>query len=340
MSLATRLSTIFLLGPTLLASAQAPSTKPAPLTLDITVTNKSGAAIPNLQQSDFTILVNKLPQPILAFHPVDTTKEPLSVILVLDAVNTSYQEIAFERGQLETFLSAADGQLAHPTTIAILTDKGIQVSDGFTRDGRVLRDGLDKQVVALRTITRSSGFYGAQERVSVSLNGLDQLVTHESAIPGRKLILFLSPGWPLLSGAEVDLDGRQQQRVYRQVVQLSGLLRSSRVALYALNPYGASENLERVLYYQSFLDGLRKPSDAALGDLSLQVLAIQSGGLALNSTGLTQLIERCIAENSTYYRIAIAAPTGEHPDDYKSLQVQLSSPALTAHTSTGVYVQP
>jgi VWFA-related protein len=340
MSLAVRLSPI-LLAATLFASAQTPAASTAaPLLLDVTVTNKAGAAVPNLKASDFTVLADKLPTPIVAFHAVDTSREPLSIVIVLDAVNTGYQEVSYERIELSKFLSASEGHLAHPTTLAVLTDKGVQLHNSFTQDGNALRSSLDNYAVSLRTINRSTGFYGASERVDISLNGLSELATQLGKSPGRKLILFLSPGWPLLSGPSVLLSNKQQQDIFAQSLRFATLLHTSRIALYDIDPYGAAENLERVFYYQSFLNGLRKPSDAALGDLSLQVIATQSGGLVLNSTGVSQLLERCIAENSTYYRIAIATPPATHPNDYKSIQVKLADPNLTAHTSTGVYVQP
>jgi VWFA-related protein len=317
-----------------------PAPPPAPLVLDVTVTTKAGVAVPNLKPSNFTVLDDKLPAPILAFHPVDASREPLYVIIVLDAVNTGYQEVSYERIQLAKFLSSTDGHLAYPTSLAILTDKGIELEPNFTQDGNSIRSALENEVVGLRTINRSTGFYGATDRLDISLNGLSELATHITSVPGRKLVLFLSPGWPILSGPDVTLSTKQQQGIFQQSLRFTNLLHTSRITLYAIDPYGAAENLERAFYYQSFLNGLRKPSDAALGNLSLQVLAEQSGGLVLNSTGISQLLDRCIAENSTYYRIAIARPAATHPDDYKPIQIKLSDLNLTARTSSGVYVQP
>jgi VWFA-related protein len=342
MSFALRFTAVFLFTP-LLALSQTPATTPAKssdLILDVTVTNKSGEAVPNLKSSEFTVLTDKTPAPILAFHPVDTSREPLSVVIVLDAVNTGFQEVSYERIQISKFLSASDGRLAHPTTLAVLTDKGIDLHDAFTQNGSSLSASLEQDVIGLRAINRSTGFYGADDRLGISLTGLSALATDLAKVPGRKLVLFVSPGWPILSGPEVLLSNKQQHDIFAQDIRLTNLLRTARIALYDIDPYGAAENLDRVFYYQSFLNGLRKPSDAALGNLSLQVLAAQSGGLVLNSTGIAQLLQRCIAENSTYYRIAIATPPATHPDDYQSIQIKLSDPGLTAETSAGIYLQP
>src|SRR5580698_8381722 len=50
-----------------------PSTSDRQITLDVQVTDKSGAAVRGLQKQDFTLLDDKQPKNILSFHPVDNT---------------------------------------------------------------------------------------------------------------------------------------------------------------------------------------------------------------------------------------------------------------------------
>src|ERR1700710_1321618 len=73
---------------------QAPSTAPAShrIVLDVVVTPQSGRdpkPVSGLRQNDFTLLDNKMPHPITSFRAVGAG-EPISVILLVDAVNTDY----------------------------------------------------------------------------------------------------------------------------------------------------------------------------------------------------------------------------------------------------------
>src|ERR1700727_2889448 len=67
------------------------------ITLDVVVTDKSGKPQAGLQQQNFTLLDNKIPQKIQSFQAVDepATKAvpPVEVVLVIDTVNTSAQTV-------------------------------------------------------------------------------------------------------------------------------------------------------------------------------------------------------------------------------------------------------
>ena len=72
------------------------------------------------------------------------------------------------------------------------------------------------------TINRSQGFWGAADRMTLSLNALRSLTAAEEQTPGRKLVLWVSPGWPLLSGPEIDLDEPEQTSVSQRDCVLDG----------------------------------------------------------------------------------------------------------------------
>jgi hypothetical protein len=59
-------------------------------------------------------------------------------------------------------------------------------------------------------MTRSQGFYGAAERVQIFLRMLENLARYEATQPGRKLLIWLSSGWPSFSGPEVELTAKEQ----------------------------------------------------------------------------------------------------------------------------------
>jgi hypothetical protein len=90
--------------------------------LDVVVTAKSGPLVSGLQQRDFTILDNKVRQTITSFEAVEGPQAPIEVVLVIDAVNIGYREVAEAREGVSRFLKIDGGHLAHPATVAILTD--------------------------------------------------------------------------------------------------------------------------------------------------------------------------------------------------------------------------
>jgi VWFA-related protein len=310
--------------------------------LDVVVTAKSGPPVTDLQQQDFTLLDNNAPQAITSFQVISGRQAPIEVVVVIDAVNTAYQTVAFERSEIGKFLQAEGGHLAYPVALAIFTDKSTEILGGqFSTDGNALNAALNREDVGLRFIQRSSGYYGATERLQLSLQALNQIVDSEIPRPGRKIILWVSPGWPLLSGPNTMLDSKQQQQIFGDIVGISTKLRQARVTLYSISPVGPAESLSRASYYQEFVKGVSKPNQANIGNLGLQVLAVQSGGLALDlSNDLTSSLRQCLSDVAPYYEISFNSPPSERPNEYHRIEIKLAKSALTARTRQGYYAQP
>jgi len=315
------------------------------ITLDVTVTDKSGKPVPDLQEEDFTLLDDKHPQKISSFQAnaanSRTEDPPLQVILLIDAVNTSLRGMGDLRLQVEKFLKQDGGRLSLPTSLVVMTDTS-QGQTAATRDGNVLTQTLDSKQTGVREIGRSGGFYGGEDRVGVSLNTLAMLATKEASQPGRKLLVWLSPGWPLLSGPNVELTTKDEEGIFAEVVRLSTALRDARITLYAVDPLGMEDaGSFQTFYYQSFLGGVTSASKAQNGNLALQVLAVQSGGVVLNSSNDTAgAIANCLADARAFYTLTFGAPRAEHPNEYHSLQVKIGKPKLKVRTRTGYYAQP
>ena len=316
-------------------------TSDKPITIDAVANDKSGDPIPALTQSDFTLLDNKAARPLTGFNARIGKDLPVEVILVIDAVNTRYENVAYERSEIDKFLHANDGVLPYPTSLAIFTDSGTEIQPGFSKDGNAISEQLKQQTISLRTLRRSAGFYGAEDRLNLSLTALRQLVAVEAQHPGRKLIVWISPGWPYLSGPAIQLDGKQQNSIFSQIVGLSTELRQSRITLYSIDPIGPADSGLRTFYYRAFLKGVKKPSQVDLGDLSLQVLATQSGGLAISgNSDVAGALRRCVSDANAFYELTFTPPPAEKPDEYHHLDLLVAKPGLTARTRDGYYLQP
>jgi VWFA-related protein len=316
------------------------------MTLDVVVTDKSGKPISGLQQQDFTLLDNKHPLKIVSFHAVEggvaTPDPPVEVILLVDDVNTGFSKVAFERDQIVRFLRQNGGELARPASTVIFSDSGIIIGDTSSRDGNAVVADFNQKRSGLRAIGRAQGFYGANDRLQLSLHSLQQLVHYEAPRPGRKLVVWISPGWPLLSGPRVMLSSKQQQGIFNSIVAVSHGLRQARITLYAVDPLGTADAAGfRTFAYKGFLKPVRKAGQAQIGDLALQVLAVQSGGLVLNSDNdVAGEIAACVADARTFYVLSFDAPPGDGPNEYHALEIKIDKPGLAARTRSGYYAQP
>jgi VWFA-related protein len=314
------------------------------ITLDVVVTDKSGKPVPGLQQRDFTLLDNKQPQKILSFEAVQggASDPPVEVVLVVDEVNTTFTNVSFERAQIEKFLKHDGGELPRPVSLAVLSDAGMSMGGVTTQEGSALIAELDRNKAGLRTITRSQGFYGAEDQIGLSLRALQQLADFETPRPGRKLVIWISPGWPLLTGPRNELTDKDQRRFFSNIVGLSDSLRQARITLYSVDPLGTQdEGGFRTSYYQEFVKGVKKASQVQTGNVGLQVFATQTGGRVLISNNdLAGEIATSIADANAFYVLTFDGLPGDGPNEYHSLDIKLDKPGLTALTRTGYYAQP
>ncbi len=311
------------------------------LTLDVVVSDRSGKRTPGLQAQDFVVLDNKKPQKIVSFQASGGPHaEPVDIILVVDEVNTSFTNVTYARDEIKKFLLQNGGKLAHPVTLAFFSDNGTQILDEPSGDGNALLASFDQHETALRSIRRSTGFYGAEERFQLSVNMLNSLTAREAQTPGRKLVIWVSPGWPLLSGPNVQLTNKDEKSLFSSIVSASTALRHARMTLYSVDPLGVADS-GRLFYYQEFLKPVSEAKHAQPANLALQVLATQTGGLVLNaSSDIAGQLERCMADADTFYTLTLEMPPAEQPNEYHAIDVKVEPAGLTTRTRRGYYEQP
>ena len=155
------------------------------VTLDVVVEPREGAPVGGLTQADFTLLDSKSPQSLLRFAALPAANAPVEVVLVLDTVNIGYTQVAYARDEMVKFLSANGGRLPLPVTLSVVTDTSTTIQPTPTTDGNALAASLKNDAVGLRELRRSAGFYGAEERLDISLKALRELTAHEAGRPGR-----------------------------------------------------------------------------------------------------------------------------------------------------------
>jgi len=120
------------------------------------------------------------------------------------------------------------------------------------------------------------------------------------------------------------------------------LLELSRVTLYSVDPIGVGDaGTFRTFFYESFVKGLVSYKNAEWGNLTLQVLAVHTGGQVLNSgNDIAGEISQCIDDASAFYVITIPRARGEEPNTLYTIQVKIPDINLKARTIFGYYAQP
>jgi VWFA-related protein len=320
--------------------------------LDVVVTDKSGTAIKGLEEKNFAVRDKGQPAKVVSFHAVDTLSTaasadnlPVKIILFIDELNTSYNRLASERIELERFLQQNGGKLPHPVALYFFSQTGLEKQNDFTTDGNALKSLLDKHVMELRTDQRSQGFYGDQQRFQRSLNALNAIAGSEVNEPGRKIMIWVSPGWPILAGANVTISANDQKALLTSIIAVSTALREARMTVDMIDPLGARDQKDvqqqGVNYYEEFLKPVTDAKSVEAGHLALQVVAVHSGGLVLNvNNDIVGELNRCIADASAYYTLTLDKSSTDKPDVYHAIDVKVDTPKVTARTLRGYYTRP
>jgi VWFA-related protein len=309
------------------------------ISINVVVSDKLGHPVAGLQASDFTLLDNKQPQKLVGFRAIDhetLRTDPVHVVIVVDMINTGFDTVARERQELATFLKEDGGELANPTSIAIFADSGLKVAKGSSQDGNALLEGFNKSQSELRIIGRSAGFYGAADRLQMSLSQLSQLAAYEATQPGRKMVLVISPGWPLLPVAGDESDMKQRNWVFNSVVQFTNGLREANIQLYCLDPFDLGRT--NPFYYEGYRKGVATAKDATYPNLALQVLAEHSGGqVIINGRDISGELKTAVRDASASYELTFDVAPADRQNEYHALQVEVDKPKVTVHTNSGYY---
>jgi VWFA-related protein len=314
--------------------------------LDVLVTDDSGRPVAGLEQKNFALLDNKKTRPLISFRAVDGVlgagqgEPPVQVILLIDVTNTSLRVVGNERYQIEGFLRRNRGKLIHPTSLMVFNEQGVKGQLQPTLDGNLLADELNRAETTVHSIPLTTEF--DSQRLTLSLDALQLISQVTDKRPGRTILIWIGEYWPMLDSSGYRFTRREYQGQFDWVVNTARELREERITLYSIYPIDpATTNEPHVQHYRSFLRAVPSVNQVQPGDLALPVLAIHSGGRALDAPGdLGDQIASCIAEAKSYYTLSFDPVNAKHVDEYHELAVQLDKPRLKARTSTGYYAEP
>jgi VWFA-related protein len=318
------------------------------INLDVVVTDKSGKTQAGLQEQDFTLLDDKAPQKVLSFgsvtEPPVKADAPVEIVLLLDTVNTPSDAISDARRHLDKYLRQNGGKLAYPTSLAVFSSAGLKMG-AASLDGNALGEILKaNNDIGLTSIHDPKSSAGGTDLFVKSIGTLNSLIAAKAKVPGRKIVIWIGSGWPLLAGAEVRMGPKPKQDLFASVVAASTALRLARVTLYNVDPGGSAVNVSKLadkFGYESFVKGVTNANSVSPANLALQVLATQTGGRVLiNGNDISGQIQSCVDEANAFYVLSFAGAPAERPDQYHTVELKVNKPGLSARTSTGYYSQP
>ena len=310
--------------------------------LDVVVTDQSGKPVSGLELKDFKLLDNNQPAKILSFRPIDQTAHkahpPVEVILLLDTLNETHQQVAYVRQEVAKFLRQNGGHLAQPVSLFVLTSDGLDAQRLPSADGNALAEKAYHIDDALRTVGRRGSVWGADELFQRSVKTMTDIADAEAKKPGRKLLIWAGAGWPMLDSPRIQTTYQGQQQIFDVIVRLSTRLREARISTYSIS---SGNPVLGTYHYKDFLSGVPSALKASAPNLVLKVLAVQSGGDVFGpDNDMTAQINRCVQDAQAFYTLSFDPPPAAQANEYHDLKMLVGQPGITARTNTGYYNQP
>ena len=311
--------------------------------LDVVVTDAHNQPVSGLTQQDFQVAADGHPVSLTSLRAVNgldpKADPPVQLSIIFDLVNLPVGDLAFARQQVEAFLRQNNGNLALPTTIYTSTYDGIQSPLDPSGDGRILANELDKMNTSIRPIGEAGGYLGEIDRLEPSIRNLMKIIGRDSNLPGRKIVVWIGPGWPLLDGPQIEtaMAPSQRERNFKAVQGLVNGLRTSRICLESAS-LGTMHS--KVYDYLAFLKPLKSPDDAGFANLGLRVLVTHGGGqVLLTNNDLVDELNRCVRD-ANFYTVSFV-PHGEtRPEKLHTLKMTVNRPGMTARAASEYYDPP
>jgi VWFA-related protein len=305
--------------------------------LNVQVTDKAGHPITGLTQSDFTLLEDGKPAPIRMFAALPGSDPgTVSIVLVIDEVNVGIDQVTFVRQQIAKFLRSYGGHLPASVSIDLLTEKDVTQLAPPETDGNRLASELEQSEAHFRPVPVTAD-WGPEERWQESIVALDKLEHYQAAKPGHELLIWISPGWAIFNPGGMMITDSEQAMWMKWIVGFSTGLRDARITLDVVSPgFGL-----RADQWEGFVKPVKKQGDANLANLSLQVLATQSGGRVLYAQNdPAHDLAACAEDATAWYAIRFDGQTDNKPDTWHDIEVKVDRPGAVVRTNNGYYSQP
>lgn len=331
--------------------------------LDVVVTDKSGQLVEDLRQDDFTIHEDKQPQKIFSFEApaqhhlaqnveinstADLAKAPEApvTLLVLDELNTSFEDMSYAREQLKKYLNQQPETLPEPTALFAATNTGFDVLGDYTRNRQALLTVLGSHMPQYpwRMAMGEKTGAAAVERLAMALGTLEQIGKAMAGHPGRKNLIWVGRGFPSVDvSGSVDISDQQAATIEGAVQKVIDILRDARVTITTIDP---TVNAVSTIDIESAEDLVTSENengeDPFQGEVNFALLAPATGGRVYQSRNdVGAEIGAAERDGDNYYTLSYM-PTGasDQAAAYRQIVVTVDRPGLVVRTRSGYYAQP
>lgn len=328
--------------------------------LDVTVMDKQRHLVTRpLDRDDFTVLEDGVPQTIRSFEPPTEHRMPQTDVpivhsaadlkkigdapvdvLVLDELNTRFEDMSFARQQMVKYLQTQPSVLRQPTLLLIAANTHfVQVHD-YTQDRDGLINVIEKHMPEFPwRMENGAAGPGAAERMAQVMAALIQIAQATTGTPGRKNIIWVGNGFPSanlvgLPADEADVIEAAFRRVtaellaaHATVYTISPALRAS----YTVGVFGPED-----MGYPTTLTG---EDPFGTGGVDFINLAPFTGGYAFaGRNDINNLIAEAIGNGQYYYTLSYApANKSDDPLKFRKITIRMKDPSLRAITRNGYY---
>jgi VWFA-related protein len=266
-----------------------------------------------------------------------TGEQAVEAYILIDAINPAESTVASARHDLTMYLGRA-GRMPIPTSLVFLTPDGLKIQGQSTREPSVLQANLESNPTSLRTFLNSS-YNNAEALREKSLMAMNVLAVKLARKPGRKLVIWVSPGWREFIFQSSRMSRKDQEELFSYEASLAVALRAARITLYSVDPNGAEcVTCSQNSYYKNYLKGPYAAKDADHNDLLLQALVTKSGGkVVTGKNDIAAMIDDCLADAQHYYVLTYDAPASARETTFHEIKVEVGSPGAQIRTRTGYY---
>lgn len=332
--------------------------------LDVVVLDKKGRPVTNLDRSQFTVTQNKVSQEIRDFEPPSVHQMPAGSeaspivhgtgdlgkignapvnILVLDELNTRWENTTYARMQMERYLKSQPAVLAAPTMLVATDEARFTVLHDYTQT----RDELLASVHAytprypMQLMRNGSGNTGI-EMFEETLGALTQIAESSRGTPGRKNLLWVGTGYPSIDTTTLAFD--DEDKLMALIRRVTDQMMASRVCLFLIDPAGVQTTVQDSGVADGdggFTATLSSEVGPFEGKLDFASIASTTGGkIFANRNDVDTVIGEGIRDSNAYYTLTYVPPdAGVQDGKYRQIHVVLKDPSLRAVARSGYFAE-
>lgn len=339
--------------------------------LDISVTDPSGKPASGLSQTDFAVEDNHHPQSLSTFQEVSggTLGETAHAVLLLDAVDDkSSGELEKQVKAVAQFLAGASGPLDYPMSIALLSESAYVASESSRDRNQLLRDlrrfasgvhvedcanedadtpdnaGEAPMITEMNgdSLDRMEGLEGTgpktcrSRHVKRSLSAIVNIAREQASVPGRAVLVWIGPGWPLHS------EHGQHTDWFKRSISIMNSIREAQLTFDLVSTTDFEHGKEfRHVDWTAADSGASESVHATAANVAAPVIAHESGGMVFDkSKDMAADIAACLAGADHYYAVSFDAAPSTAANALHSIEVKVNRPNATAHALSLFYAQP